>query len=363
MQLDRIEIQGFKSIRSLELFLRPLNILIGANGSGKSNLISLFTLLNQAVEGNFQLFVRRNGGADAFLHYGQKHTEKITLHLTFGANAYSCAWVPTVEDSLLFESESIYYQGSGHSRPWNQLLGMGHLESVLPEEARKKPGKVGSHVLDSLRGWKVYHFHDTSASAPVKKTGAITDNIYLRQDAGNLAAFLYRLRQTAPGNYSAIRDAVRMVAPFFDDFILRPTPENEHNIRLEWRERGSDYPFQAYQLSDGTLRFMCLATLLLQPDLPAIVLVDEPELGLHPYAISLLTSLMRSTSHETQLIVSTQSVSLLNEFQPEDVLVVDRQQGETVIHRLDESRLADWLEEYSLGELWEKNVLGGRPAR
>jgi predicted ATPase len=160
-----------------------------------------------------------------------------------------------------------------------------------------------------------------------------------------------------------IRDTIRMIAPFFDDFILRPLPENENKIRLEWREQGSDYPFLAHHLSDGTLRFMCLATLLLQPRLPATILIDEPELGLHPYAITVLASLMRSAATKTQVIVSTQSVSLVNQFDPEDLLVVERRDQATIIEPLDAQRLSSWLEEYALGELWEKNVLGGRPSR
>ena len=173
------------------------------------------------------------------------------------------------------------------------------------------------------------------------------------------------LQRTKKEHYSAIRDTIRLVTPFFDDFLLRPHPENENMIRLEWREKGSDFPFQAYHLSDGMLRFICLATLLLQPTLPSTVLIDEPELGLHPYAIVVLASLMKSASERTQIIVSTQSVSLVNQFDPENLLIVERTENrgmyETVITHVDPQRLLSWLEEYSLGELWEKNVLGGRP--
>jgi predicted ATPase len=218
-------------------------------------------------------------------------------------------------------------------------------------------------VYNSLISWKVYHFHDTSDSAPIKRIGDINDNRYLRPDGSNLAAFLYRLQHGASRHYETIRDTIRMVAPFFDDFILRPLPENEDKIRLEWREQGADYPFLAHHLSDGTLRFICLATLLLQPRLPSTILIDEPELGLHPYAITVLASLMHSAASKTQVVVSTQSVSLVNQFDPEDLLIVERRDRATVIEPLEPQRLSAWLEEYSLGELWEKNVLGGRPSR
>jgi predicted ATPase len=363
MKLDHIEISGFKSLRSLTLDLRSLNVLIGANGAGKSNFIGLFEILNQMIQENFQIYVGQNGGANSFLYFGEKTTDHIEVYLVFGANRYRCVWVPTVDDSLIFKSERAYYQGPGYDSPYIEPLGSGHKESQLPRFVREhKTVKVPDYVLRSLRTWKVYHFHDTSESALLKKIGDINDNESLRSDARNLAAFLHILAETAPKNYKLIRDTIRMVAPFFDDFLLRPMPSNEDKIRLEWREQGSDYPFLAHHLSDGTLRFMCLATLLLQPKLPSTIVIDEPELGLHPYAINVLASIMRSVSKKTQLIVSTQSVPLVNQFQPEDLLVVDRENHATEIRRLDGGQLAGWLENYSLGELWEKNVLGGRPS-
>ena len=363
MRLGTIAVTGFKSIRELKLQLRPLNVLIGANGAGKSNFIALFKLLNEMIEQRFQLFVRQQGGANGFLHFGQKSTEQITVSLAFGQNAYDCVWVPTVDDRLIFAQERCWFFGGRWTEEYGESLGSGHEESKLSQFTI--PGRKGvrGHVYNSLISWKVYHFHDTSDSAPIKKIGDINDNRYLRPDGSNLAAFLYLLQQRTSGHYETIRDTIRMVAPFFDDFILRPLPENEDKIRLEWREQGSDYPFLAHHLSDGTLRFVCLAALLLQPKLPSTILIDEPELGLHPYAITVLASLMRSAAVKAQVIVSTQSVSLVNQFDPEDLLIVERRDRATVIEPLDPQRLSAWLEEYALGELWEKNVLGGRPSR
>jgi len=277
MPLNQIKVKGYKSIRDLDLNLTNLNVLIGANGAGKSNFVYLFKLLNNIIEGNLQRYVMQEGGSESLLYYGQKYTDKIQI----------------------------------------------------------------------------------------KKIGSINDNLYLRPDASNLAAFLYLLKNTKEEYYLAIRDTIRLVNPFFNDFLLRPFPGNEDFIRLEWHERGSDYPFLAHHISDGTLRFMCLATLLLQPKLPSTILVDEPELGLHPYAIVVLASLIKSASERTQIIISTQSVSLVNQFSAEDLLIVERNENngmyETTISSVDPQRLSSWLEEYSLGELWGKNVLGGRP--
>jgi predicted ATPase len=356
-----MEVEGFKTIKELKLELQSLNILVGANATGKSNFISLFKLLNQMVERNFQLSVRQMGGAHTLLYYGIKNTDRIRIHLAFGMNAYECIWIPTVEDDLIFEQEIIYFQKKGYDYPWNQILNPYKETDLNRESDRKK--NVASYVLSNLQDWKVYHFHDTSDTALVKRIGDIHDNRCLKSDASNLAAYLYRLQENFPEHYQSIREVVCQVVPFFDDFVLRPLAENENKIRLEWKEQESDYPFLAHQLSDGTLRFICLATLLLQPHLPSVILMDEPELGLHPYAINVLASLLRSVAQRTQVILSTQSVSLLNQLSPENILIVERKDKATVIERLDPEKLSTWLEEYTLGELWEKNVFGGRPSR
>ena len=359
--LDQIEINGFKSIREMDLDLRPLNVLIGANGAGKTNFISAFELLNQIVEGNLQLFVGKLGGADALLHFGQKTTSEIVIRLTFGRNGYEATLIPSASGSLIFADEGCWFHGPGFPEPYYVSLGSGHKETRLSEEARQK--RVVNYVLRSLRSWKVYHFHDTSESARIKQPGDIGDNAILRPDASNLAAFLYLLHAKHWENYDRIIKTVRLAAPFFDDFVLRPSPFNSSKVELEWREKGSDAYFNAHSLSDGTLRFICLATLLLQPTLPSTILVDEPELGLHPYAITLLASLLQSAATKTQVIASTQSVPLVNQFSPEDIIVVDREEGQSVFKRLKTQEMAGWLEEYGLGDLWEKNIIGGRPQR
>ncbi len=356
--LDRIKIAGYKSIRDQDVELGALNVLIGANGAGKSNFIGVFRLLHEIVNEHLQVSVARGGGADQLLHFGEKTTEKIDLHFRFGRNAYACALVPTSSDALIFDEETTYFHGPGHSRPYSYSLGGGHKETAL---SHKTQSKIPSYVLHAFKSWKVYHFHDTSSSAKLKRTGDVDDNQVLRPDAGNLAAFLYLFQETKPAIFQNIVDTIRMVTPFFDNFNLQPDRLNPRKIKLEWHERSSDGYFDGHALSDGTLRFICLATLLLQPKLPTTILVDEPELGLHPYAVTVLAELLRSAATRTQIVVSTQSVTLVNQLSPEDVLIVDREEGESVFRRLVEDDLAAWMDDYALGDLWEKNVLGGRP--
>jgi len=223
--------------------------------------------------------------------------------------------------------------------------------------------RIDRFVKPAMLKWRVYHFHDTGDTALVKQQRGINDNIHLQPDASNLAAYLYLMKDDYPSHFNRIEKTVQLVAPFFDRFHLRPSPQNKDTIELEWFEKGSETPFKAHLLSDGTLRFICLTTLLLQPSLeqPDTILIDEPELGLHPYAVSVLAAMIRSVSLKKQLIISTQSVDLLDEFDTEDIIVVDRKDGKSLFRRLEEKELEHWLKEYSLGELWKKNILGGRP--
>jgi len=361
-RLDRIQVAGFKSIRDQTIELRALNVLIGANGAGKSNFIQVFRLLHEIVNENLQLFAAQSGGADRLIHFGRKSTDEMQFHLWFSKNAYRCRLLPAAGDSLVFGEERIHYRYPTTGYDFDVSLGQGHKETLLKQEANiYGHGSIAAYVIAALQDWKVYHFHDTSAAARVKQTVDLADNAALRADAGNLAAFLYRLQETEASIFRNITETVRLVAPYFGNFDLRPDRLNPEKIRLEWKEKGADEYFDANALSDGTLRFLCLATLLLQPEPPTTVLIDEPELGLHPYAIVVLADLLRAAAERTQVIVSTQSVTLVNQLSPEDVIVVDREEGASIFRRPSSTDLESWLDGYSLGELWEKNVLGGRP--
>ena len=356
--LSRIVLKGFKSICECDLQLQKLNVLIGANGSGKSNFIAFFRLIQTILSSNLQLYVSKQGGADSLLHFGRKKTHQLVAELYFGNNGYKFVLEPTQDNRMVFFNEKLWWNVYG-----DKTVGSGHFETRV--ESQKQRTKIYDYTVPVMQSWRLYHFHDTSDSALVKQRQAINDNIYLRSDAQNLAAYLYLLRDQYPTHYQRIVKTIQLVAPFFGGFYLRPHSNNQDQIELEWVEQGEDIPFKAYQLSDGTLRFICLATVLMQPEdkQPEMILIDEPELGLHPYAINVLASLLRSTAKSKQVIVSTQSVALLNEFDASDVIVCDRIEGATHLHRLDENALAEWLEDYSLGELWQKNLLGGRPSR
>lgn len=359
--LDKITIRGYKSINELVDFeLGKLNVLIGSNGAGKSNFISLFKCLNEMVEGRFQSFVQKNGGAQNLLYYGAKHTDFMEIKLAFGQNGYYAKLVPSDNDSLFFETETCYFQGQGYPRPYEVTISTSSKESGL---VKSQLQPVAQKVKNSLISWRLYHFHDTSDTSPMKKSNNISDNMVFRPDASNLAAYLYLLKQKYPDDYANIVDIIGMVAPFFEDFMLRPNPVNPESIKLEWKHKDSDSYFDVTSLSDGTLRFICLAVLLLQPkdNLPSTILLDEPELGLHPFAITVLSNMLQSSATRTQLIVSTQSVTLINQLTPDHIIVVDRDTQQSTFRRLTKDEMQHWIDDYGLGDLWEKNILGGRP--
>ncbi len=364
---DKISVKGFRSIAAIEdLTLGPINILIGANGSGKSNFISAFSFLQSIADGGLRHYVSRNGGAERVLHFGSKLTKELSFLLSFadGTYQYELKLEPTEDDGLFPASEI--------TRSWENRLSAPQTANLSPLEQGREAG-ISGRRLSSAAGWmrnrivraRAYHLHDTGASSLMRKAAKLDDNRFLRADGSNLAAFLYLLSEQEPASYDLIRRTVQQVAPFFDDFDLKPLQLNPTDIKLEWRHRGSDQYFDASSLSDGTLRFIALATIFLQPSFfkPFTILIDEPELGLHPYAIEILASLIRSSSVETHVVVSTQSSLLLDHFSPEDVLVANRIDNGTQISRLEPDRLEVWLKDYSLGQLWEKNEFGGRPSR
>jgi predicted ATPase len=362
--IDQITLSGFKSIESLEGFkLQKLNVLIGANGAGKSNFIDFFRMLRTFADERFQQFVLDAGGGDGFLFLGPKVTPAISSRIEFGSNAYEFMLKPTSAGSLQLADEKVEHENNVIP------IGTGSLESALRKkeyEIKRRPGYavVARDVYESVSGWTVYHFHDTSPLSWMRRDRPIGDSQSFRDDASNIAPFLLNLKEHEPGSYDLIRDTVRLIAPFFDDFLLRPQKKGKkEQVRLEWQQKGSDFPFQPNQLSDGTIRFICLATSLLQPRPPATVVIDEPELGLHPYAISILADLIKSASERTQVIISTQSPTLLDYFDPGQIVVVSRQDGRSTFERLDAQALAGWMADYSVGELWQKNVVRGGPTR
>lgn len=367
--LTRLTLRGFKSIRELEFRPAAITVLIGQNGAGKSNLISFFRFLSWmlAPPGQLQEYVAKLGGASTILHNGPAVTDAIEAHLEIatdrGLNEYHFRLARAGGDTFVFTEERFRFSNSSYpgQAPWRDL-GVGHREAKLPERA-EAGDKTAQTILALARKMVVHQFHNTSESARIRQKWYVGESRWLKEDGGNLAPFLLRLRNQQAPYYRRIVETIRLVLPFFADFILEP--EYDH-VLLRWRERAvSDYEFSAGQAADGMLRLMALVALLQQPetDLPQVLLLDEPELGLHPYGAEVLASMLGSASKHSQVILATQSVTLIDHFSADDVVVVDRKDGQSKFNRLSSESLRDWLDEYALSELWEKNVIGGRPGR
>lgn len=362
--INQIQIKNYKSIRDLVLELGPINIMIGSNGVGKSNFISFFELLNQLYAKQLGNYVMSHDGANRMLYNGAIHSDFIYGLFNFDdVNAFYFSLKPTIGDKLYVEYSGDFFNNShnDHSsyNSWNRTVWD---NAVFESEIQDKPQWRAGYVRNFLQSFTVYHFHDTSVTSPMRRACYIEDNQMLRHDACNLPAFLYKLQQTAPANFAMIEAVIRSIAPYFNRFKLHPSELNPSQIRLVWEEKGSDMYLDAANFSDGTLRFIALATLLLQPAKPQTIIIDEPELGLHPSAITKLSALVKKAAATgTQVIVATQSVNLVNCFEPQDILVSDRKDNQTVFQHLDPEKLSVWLEEYNVGTIWEKNIIGGHP--
>ena len=370
--IQSLSIHHYKSIRRLQrLQLDPVNVLIGANGAGKSNFVSFFTFMADVVNRRLQAHIEELGGAKRIISTDCHPEECFSAIVSFRAGALIFIAGVTEDDRLQLLHEKFVPPGIDPNLEFSKMVGhyrrrQGELESRL-HNFTVQAGQLTVEeelALNAVSLWRVYHFHDAGTAAPVKQFCPLSDNMILSRNASNLAAVLHRLRHEKPEHYEFIRATIELAVPYFEDFVLKPRElpgGDEPQIALRWQQKGVPATFGPNQFSDGTLRFICLTTALLQPNPPATMVFDEPELGLHPSAIELLASMLISISLDTQILVSTQSPTLLSRFDPEHVLIVEQADGNSKFRRIERSELGTWLDEYSLGQLWEKNILGGRP--
>jgi len=374
MILNKVALSGFKSYSSLfktEIDLRNVNTIIGANGAGKSNLISFLEMISYMERDRLPDFVAKNGYSDGICYYGLKTTKSVLGDIYFntgyGNVNYTFNLQPSSSGGLYFSEETIrmdkekelYEKTFRDNGSTSAIYRLGH-------EGKEK--KVVD-VWCALRGIRAYHFNDTSMNSGMRMPAYVYDNEFLRENADNLAPFLYEMRENSDKYpyYRRIVETIKSVFPRFDDFDLRPVNVNntDASIILNWREKGSDKVFGPYSLSDGTLRFIALTTLLLQPveTLPGVIIMDEPEIGLHPYAIKVLSDMIYMASRNAQIIIATQSPMLAEQMEIDDIIVADYslKDRSSTLRRLIEEELSEWLERYSFEELWEKNVIGGNP--
>lgn len=360
--IEQIIIENYKSIQLAQIPLKKLNVLIGTNGAGKSNLISFFELVQEMLNQRLGSYVLKRDGMERFMYNGRKHSDFIKGLIDFdNKNAFFFKLTPSLANKAFIEYTGDFFNNKGtidknYKDTWNKNLWD---NSVEESGIIDSPKWRASYLKKFLSSFTVYHFHDTSLTSSMRYPCNIDDNAYLRHDASNLAAYLYRLQVNEPKNFRLLEATIRSVAPYFNRFNLRPEALPNNQIKIEWLEKDSDGYRDAFSFSDGTIRFIALATLLIQDNPPSTVIIDEPELGLHPRAINKLAGLIRRASTQSQVIMATQSVELLNNFDADDVIVVDRKDNQTTFERLDKEQLLVWLEDYALGDIWTMNLIKG----
>ena len=372
-RIERLRLRGFRSLADVELCpMAGANVLIGANGSGKSNFVHFFNMLSWMLKSRRVVeFVSREGGADDQLYGGNDITPRldaeITIRTTTGRNQYRFSLMYAHPDQLLFSDEAFRYSSDDFETEakWSHL-GSGHREALIVSAGEENHGgsatsrQTARTVTHLLRNCAAYQFHNTGSTSNFKKTWDAEDHAYMRTDGGNLAAILYRLEYKDLDRYELICRHIRRVLPGFDCFQIE---ERHGKVALRWRSRLLDKTYGAHLTSDGSLRFFALATLLNLPGemLPGVLVLDEPELGLHPKAIVLVAAMIRAMAETRQIIVATQSPLLVDAFDLNEVFVLELRDGRTEITSPDSVQLQPWLDEFSVGELWLKNLLGGRP--
>ncbi|MFN8712085.1 MAG: AAA family ATPase [Bacteroidota bacterium] len=370
LTISKLTIEGFKSIRKLDGFEpSAINVFIGQNGAGKSNFINFFKFLANMLSGtgNLSEYTGRMGGATEILFEGDENTplkSEIILTTDAGRNEYSFRLSHASGDSFIFNEEKFRFIANNRheaSVSWVSL-GSGHKEAQIIQINKESLYAMSQTVIKSfLQKLSVYQFHNTTTNSPIRETKAdVQIGWFLNEDGRNIAAVLFQLKNNEPSIYQKIVLILRQIIPFFDDFELYSEYDK---VYLRWREKQSSKIFVATHASDGMLRAMALVTLLNLPKgrLPDVIFIDEPELGLHPSAIGTICSLIHSASEYSQIFIATQNGDMLNEFSADDIVVVKRNGRESEFVRFTEEQLSVWLEDYSLSELWNKNVLGGKP--
>lgn len=365
-KLQEVTIKGYKSIafnRPVTLRLNDVSILLGANGAGKSNIISFFRMLSYMMSKSFGKYVEMSGTSNALLHYGSKKTPAMSGELKFSdsksVDTYSFSLANATPDRLIITEERIVWHRMGKDKPYEITLEPEFKESALAENN----DPVAKSIFHMLSNCKVYQFHDSSAEGPLRQVCPIETTNYLQSHGNNLPSFLLFLRDNYKDSYDRIVDYIKDVVPQFQDFYLEPTNKF---ISLRWMDNSAtDYRFNAYQFSDGSIRFIALATLLLQPPqtMPNVIILDEPELGLHPYAITQLAEMIKDASIHSQIIIATQSKDLVDHFDIDNISVIemDKNTQSTNVTQLSDEEYHLWLQKYTVSELWDKNIIGGRP--
>lgn len=391
---DYIKIEGFRSLKLVELNLCPLTVLIGPNGSGKSNFLDLLSLIGEGATGGLGEGIAKRGGFDNIAFKGQPGDVFTEFH-------YKPEGVFQEEKAPVYFKVKLKKVGSG-ARIWFEQVSKApayhptsltlmhrdkdgcmfrSIKTGLKEELEEEGKALESDsefaifqvkdqdkyptpykLLRQLQDWTFYRDIDVGIEAPIRQPGLVRPTVRLASSGANLASVLYSIQQQHPATWKEIEELLETVYPEFHS-ITFPPEGGDGKVVLRWWERPYEREggFSASLLSDGTLKLLCLIAILKSPDPPPLICIDEPELGLHPDWIKVVAELLQSAATRTQLVVATHSPQLVSKLSPEYIIVTDKEGGQTVFRSLAQEDLTKWLKEFNLGELWLAGHLGGRP--
>ncbi len=390
---DFVRIQGFRSLREVDLALSPLSVLIGPNGSGKSNFMDLLSLMGEASYGHLADGIASRGGFDNVSFKGdpgdiyvefrfppegvfqeERAPVKFRIHLR-RVGSLPKVWFEQVEKAP-----------DEHHRNPLQLMRRDKdgcefrsIKTRMTEELEEKALESESELaifqvkdqdkypapyklLRMLQEWTFYRDIEVGPAAPIRQPSILRPTVRLASDGSNLASVLYSIQQQHPATWKEIEEILETVYPDFHS-ITFPPEGGDGKVVLRWWERPYERKtgFSANLLSDGTLKLLCLIAILKSPDPPPLICMDEPEVGLHPDWVKLVAELLQSASSRTQVIVASHSPQLVSKLDPNEIVVVEKEQGETCVQRLSEEELEKWMQQYQIGDLWLAGHFGGRP--
>jgi predicted ATPase len=380
---ERLEVKGYRRLRRIDLSLRPFNVLIGANGVGKSSILEVIDLLAASADGVLEQTISHSGGVSSLITAdGKTDSMHLALHMPVTAeqpivyqmsiasegNGYSIVREELTQQQdqgsekpfrfLNANAAIVEYYKAGAKKPDRPNWEYKRMETALSQVPKmyKKPENFRNVLASSA---EIYHTLSVSARAPVRLPQSMQPARTPGTDGEDLLSCLYLMRETERDRFEAVEDALRAAFPTFDRIDLPPAAAG--SLTLAWRDRSFVRPIFPHQLSEGTLRFLWLVTLLQSPELPAVTLIDEPEVSLHPEMLQLLAELMREASSRTQLVVATHSDRFVRFLDPDELVVCDLDEcGGTTVRRASDLDLDAWMKNYSLDQLWSMGRLGGR---
>ena len=384
---ERIHIQGFRRLFDVDIKLNPLNVLIGANGSGKTSILDVLSLLANSASGKLNECLSELGGIEANLsNLSMANASKarfmsfeLAMHVPHEEPLeYQLGIVPQgvthqIGEEVLSKTQDTppplkyikarldnvsYYDTKGTQKgPIRPNWDYNSKESALSQVPKmlREPEDFRKRLASSTH----YHVLDVSRRAPIRLPQQMRDATLPGHDGEDVVSCLYTIRETDPDRFELIESTLRAGFPYFERMNFPPVAAG--TLAMTWKDRSSKHPFYMHQLSEGTLRFLWLVTLLQSPGLTEVTMIDEPEVSLHPELLSLLADLLRDASNRTQLIVATHADRLVRFLQPSEILTINtNDEGTSEVIRADELDLENWLKEYTMDEVWRMGRIGGR---